>query len=63
MNVGYLPYKKSNNGVISVILFEKETEDFPRGRNCELRFLLSMLKSKIARHAFQSEAEALQKEL
>lgn len=55
--------KNSNNGVSSEILFEEETKDFPRGRNCELRFLLSLLKSKIAKDAFQSEAETLQKEL
>lgn len=63
MNVGYLLYKNSNSGVTSEILFEEETKDFPMGRNCELRFLLSMLKSKTAKDAFQSEAETSQKEL
>lgn len=52
MNVGYLLYKNSNNGVSSEILFEEETKDFPRGRNCELRFLLSFLKSEIAKDTF-----------
>lgn len=51
MNVGYLLYK--NNGVSSEIFFEEETKDIPMGRNCELRFQLSMLNSKIAKAAFQ----------
>jgi len=63
MNVGYLLYKNSNNGVSSEIPFEEETKGFPRGINCELRFLLSMLNSKIAKDAFQPQAETSQKEL
>lgn len=63
MNVGYLLYKNSNNSVSSEFLFEEEIKDFPRGRNCELRFLLCILKSKIAKDAFKSEAETSQKEL
>lgn len=58
MNVGYLLYK--NNGVSSEIFFEEETKDIPMGRNCELRFQLSMLNSKIAKAAFQWESETSQ---
>lgn len=63
MNVGYLLYKNSNNSVSSEFLFEEEIKDFPRRRNCELRFLLCILKSKMAKDTFKSEAETSQKEL
>lgn len=41
--------------------FEEEVKDFPRGRNCELRFLLGIVKSKTAKDAFKSQAETSHK--
>lgn len=63
MNDGYLLCKNSNSFVSSEILFEEEIQNFPRGRNCELRFPLSMLKFKIGKDTFKSEAETSQKKL
>lgn len=63
MNDGCLLCKNSNNCVSSEILFEEEIQDFPRGRNCELRFLLSMQEFKIGKDAFKSKAETSQKKL